>query len=433
MMRHPVLARSLLYSFASSLLAGCQLLPVTVSFSANAPIPAASPHERQFSIPTASAPEKTCQNSQTPHFLVFAGGGAPSYNEIALEKNVLYFQRTLQTLGLDPAAAHIFFANGNNGEATIRYLDQQRQEQFKVPEIPHLQGAATLSNLQSWVRETATTEGDRPLFFYFTGHGSRNRQDVNNNTLILWEEQHLSVQDFATLVNEFPQDTPVVTMMAQCYSGSFANFIYEGGDPTQPIALQPRCGFFATVETRPSVGCTPEVNEADYEDYSSSFFAGLSGRDRTGAAVDSADYNQDGRISYAEAHAFAKVDEEASDWPVSTAEVWLQDQISDSAQRQILTQPIREILATARPEQRYVVEALAARLQMTIDRSYAANVNTLKLPQVTDAEQEAYLMRLGMELVNISAEAQIRTTGSAEQVASLDRLLNCEDSSWAEG
>ena len=36
-------------------------------------------------------------------------------------------------------------------------------------------------------------------------------------------------------------------MMAQCYSGSFANLIYENGDPAQPVALQTRCGFFATV------------------------------------------------------------------------------------------------------------------------------------------------------------------------------------------
>jgi hypothetical protein len=32
-----------------------------------------------------------------PDFLVLGGGGAPSYNEIAIEKNVLYFQRTMKT------------------------------------------------------------------------------------------------------------------------------------------------------------------------------------------------------------------------------------------------------------------------------------------------------------------------------------------------
>jgi hypothetical protein len=72
------------------------------------------------------------------------------------------------------------------------------------------------------------------------------------------------------------------------------------------------------------VGCTPAVNEADYRDYSSSFFAGLSGRDRTGKPVPSADYDGDGKVSYAEAHAFAKVDEYTTDLPISTSETWLQ-------------------------------------------------------------------------------------------------------------
>ena len=84
-----------------------------------------------------------------PYFLLVAGGGAPAYNEIALEKNVLYFQRTLNVLGFEPDSASIFFANGNDGQATVRYLDEQGNQQFKAPEIPNLLGASTLSNFQS--------------------------------------------------------------------------------------------------------------------------------------------------------------------------------------------------------------------------------------------------------------------------------------------
>ena len=148
------------------------------------------------------------------------------------------------------------------------------------------------------------------------------------------------------MLDKMPTQTSVVTMMAQCFSGSFANFIYEGGDTKRPVALQTRCGFFATIKTLPSVGCTPEVNEADYRDYSSSFFAGLSGRDRIGKAVNSADYNKDGRVAYAEAHAFAKVDEESIDLPISTSEAWLQRQFSQQQQTAILSQPISKILQT---------------------------------------------------------------------------------------
>jgi hypothetical protein len=350
-----------------------------------------------------------------------AGGGAPSYNEIALEKNVLYFQRTLKTLGFDPAAASTYFANGTDGQATVRYLNGTK-EQFKPPEIPHLAGASTRDNFYSWMQQASGS-----VFFYFTGHGYRNPADSNNNAMILWGEDPLSVQEFTTALDQLPATTPVVTMMSQCYSGSFANLIYEGGDPKNPVTLRTRCGFFATVKTRTSVGCTAEVNEADYRDYSSSFFAGLSGRDRTGKAVASADYDQDGRVSYAEAHAFAKVDEQSTDLPVSTLEVWLQEQAGET-QQQLLNQPMEALLSTARPEQKYVVETLTQQLDLDAGQSFRDNMTALSAPP--SQNDQAYLVRLGMELVNIGMEQQLRAQGDSDKIAVIERLVNCESGAW---
>jgi hypothetical protein len=362
------------------------------------------------------------------NFLVMAGGGAPSYNEIALEKNVLYFQRTLQTMGYAAATADIFFANGNDGQATIRYLDEQGQEQFKPPAIPNLAGASTISNLTQWLQQQGTI-ANRSIFFYFTGHGHRNPNDADNNALIFWGEELVTVQQLAGWLDQLPQETPVVTMMAQCYSGAFANLIYTGGDRTQPVALHTRCGFFATIKTRPSVGCTPEVNESDYEDYSSSFFAGLSGRDRTGTTVPSADYNRDGRVSYSEAHAFAKVDEATTDLPVSTVEVWLQEQALNADKDTFLTQPISDWLTVARPDQQYVINAIASQFGFDVERSFQQNWNTLSTDTQSEIEQ-AYVVRLGMELINVGMEQTIRATGNAEAIETLDRLIQCENGSW---
>jgi hypothetical protein len=368
--------------------------------------------------------------SRRTTFLVVAGGGAPSYNEIALEKNVLYFQRTLAFLGLDTAETSLFFANGNDGRATIRYLDDQGRERFKVPEIENLTGAATQANVNRWLQDypqTPAGQADCPAFFYFTGHGALNRRDPNNNALILWEENFLSVQSLAQQLDQWPSDVPFVTMMAQCYAGSFANLIYEKGDPTQPVALQTRCGFFATVKTRPSVGCTPLVNEADYRDYSSSFFAGLSGRDRIGNPAPSADYNRDGAVSYAEAHAFAKVDGETPDWPISTSEAWLQEYASNSQVQVILATPITAWVALARPEQRHVVTQLAGELGYNPRLSFQQNDS--RSPgrnNPRDEVQSAYRMRLRMELVNIAMEHVIRTEGDTEAIAIVDKLLACE-------
>ena len=371
-------------------------------------------------------------NSGSTRFLVVAGGGAPSYNEIALEKNVLYFQRTLNATGQDSTAASVFFANGNTGQATVRYLDTSRQERFKAPAIPNLSGAATIRNFRNWVQQAARSPAPEPIFFYFTGHGAYNEDNDENNALILWQEYFLSVQELAGLFDQLPDEVPVATMMAQCYAGSFANLIYEGGDPSRPVDPQNRCGFFATVKTRPSVGCTPEVNEADYRDYSSSFFAGLSGVDRVGNRVASADYDQNGVVAYAEAHAFAKVDGETSDWPVSTSEIWLQRQVNPAAQAQILQQPIAQLLSTARPEQRYVVQSLAQKLGMNLNQSYTQNAARLGSAALKSEVEEAYAMRLQLELINIGAEQQVRNSGNTEAIALLERLLECEFGTWVE-
>jgi hypothetical protein len=379
--------------------------------------------------PIAHAADRQTCNSPAQNFLVMAGGGAPSYNEIALEKNVLYFQRTLQTMGIDPAIASTYFANGNDGKATVRYLNEARQERFKVPEIPHLLGASTLENFQSWLDQTVRSDDTRPVFFYFTGHGSHNRSNENNNAMILWGEQGFSVQKFSQLLDDLPTTTPIVTMMSQCYSGSFANFIYEGGDPDRAVALQTRCGFFATIKSRPSVGCTPEVNEADYRDYSSSFFAGLSGKSRTGQAVASADYNKNGRVSYAEAHAFAKVDEQTTDLPVSTIEVWLQEKVGQR-RSELLDSPIATILATASPDRKYVVDSFVQKFRFDPERSVNTNIDNLPGYSKDTEVERAYLTRLSMELINIAMEKEIRASRDREMIAILDRLENCEGGSW---
>ncbi len=363
------------------------------------------------------------------YFAAVAGGGAPSYNEVALEKNVLYFQRSLSELEFSTDAANLFFASGNDGEETVRYLDDNGDERFKAAEIPNLDGGATVENTYSWFRAVANAEKPCPAFFYFTGHGAYNEDNANDNSLILWEEIFVSVQEFASWLAPLPVDQPFVTMMAQCYSGAFANIIYENGDPEQPVALQTRCGFFATVASRPSVGCTPAVNEADYKDYSSSFFAGLTGRDRIGNPVSSADYNQDNKVSYAEAHAFAKVDEETTDWPISTVEAWLQRQVSESKAEEMLSVPIEELIVIARPEQQYVITELSKLVGFDPRLAYTDSYSS-GLPPEPETVAEAYQMRLQMELINVSAERSIRDSQDSAQIAILNKILRCEAGSW---
>ncbi|MGA9381105.1 MAG: C13 family peptidase, partial [Phormidium sp.] len=363
--------------------------------------PDKNPHsvnqEKVNSVPLAQKLENS-QGKQdnlysrlTQSFLIIGGGPEPEANEIGIEKNILYFQRTLLVMGYNPADVPIFFANGNNQQATVSYLDKNGRQLFKIPEIPNIKGASTLSNLQNAFQQLQSKKPDS-VFFYFTGHGIRNPENINNNLMLLWNDEPLSVQEFSSLLDQLPPKTSFVGMMSQCYSGSFANLIYEDGNPKRPVTQRPRCGFFATVKTRPSIGCSPEVNEADYEDYSSSFFAGLSGRSRTGKTVTSADYNKDGRVSFAEAHAFAKIDQENIDFPLSTSESWLQNQANKKTQEIILAQSINATLATARPEQKYVVNSIIKMFKFNREKSFRENQRTIWRGKVKTEEQEAYLM-----------------------------------------
>jgi hypothetical protein len=365
-----------------------------------------------------------CKKESATSFLVIGGGGAPSYNEIALEKNLLYFQRSLCKMGYTPKQAKIFFANGNNGDATIRYIDEDNKELYKPPNIPDLNGSSTYSNLKNSLLEDQSM---KPLFFYFTGHGSHNKKNNNDNSIILWDNQYVSVKQLASILDQMPSQKPFVTMMSQCYSGSFTNLIYKNGDRKQPIAKQRRCGFFATIKTLPSVGCTPEVDEADYQDYSSSFYAGLTGFNRINQPVPSADYNSNGKISYNEAHAYAKIDDKSTDLPISTSEAWLQDRASQQHQDVIVNQPIASLLVNARPEQRFVVNSIIKMLNINGDLSFNRNKKVLIL---NNEIQHTYLERLRMELTNIFMERQIRKSGDRSSINIIDRLVECESDSW---
>jgi hypothetical protein len=365
------------------------------------------------------------------NFLVLSGGPKPENNEIALEKNALYFQRTLRVFGVDPADASLYFANGEDGQQTVRYLGKDFQERFKAPEIPYLRGPSTRGSFQEWLGRTLQERSPRPIFLYFTGHGGLNSDNPNNNYLMLWGERSLSVRSLSRALDRLEPDIPVVAVMSQCYAGSFANFIYQGGDPQRPVAAQARCGFFATVQERPSVGCTPEAEEEDYRDYSSSFFAGLSGYNRVGQPVASADYDGDGRVSFAEAHAFAKVDGETTDWPVSTSEIWLRRHASSDDEAEIASRPIRELLREARPEQRYVVESLGQRLGLELEGSFMENEELL-LDAIELPVSRAYVMRLWMEVLSVGVESRMRGEAAPGKLAVLDRLQACERSSWQE-
>src|SRR5204863_6599210 len=112
-------------------------------------------------------------------------------------------------------------------------------------------------------------------------------------------------------------------VMVQCFSGAFGNVLFEGGDPAAAAVERKIAGFFAAPRERAAAGCTPEVDEAEYHDFTSYFFAALTGRDRVGRKVTGADYNRDGRVGMDEAYAYSLAHDISIDTPTCTSDYFL--------------------------------------------------------------------------------------------------------------
>ena len=98
-----------------------------------------------------------------------------------------------------------------------------------------------------------------------------------------------------------------------------ARFVYNEGNPDRGLSKQARCGFFATVHDRPAAGCTPDIDETTYVEYSTYFWEAIAGHNRVNQPIEPPDYNEDGKISFDEAHAYTILHSDTIDLPINTS------------------------------------------------------------------------------------------------------------------
>ena len=279
------------------------------------------------------------------YFLTVGGGDAPYHNQVSLESNVLYLQRVLDDIHVGQSHHDIFFADGREGGRNLQHrqaIEPPRVNQllarilgnnessigieYRAPNIPAVRGPSNRKSLGEWFDTTGAklAEGDR-LVIYFTGHGGRGTPP-RNTAMLLWGEKPMPVKEFTALLDKVPPKVQVVLVMVQCFSGGFADVLFKDGVfAAKPEALTGamRCGFFATVPERTAAGCTPDINEDNYHEYSTYFWSAMCGRTRLGAVVEKPDYDGDGQVSFAEAHAYVKLTSDTIDIPVSTSDTFL--------------------------------------------------------------------------------------------------------------
>jgi hypothetical protein len=154
--------------------------------------------------------------------------------------------------------------------------------------------------------------------------------------------------------------------MVQCFSGAFGNLLFEGGNPANDLSEREIAGFFSTIDSRMAAGCTPEVDEKEYRDFTSYFFAALSGEDRVGRKVTGADYNGDGIVSMDEAFCYSLAHDVSIDIPVCTSDVFLRKFVK-TTDEQVFKTPYSSVLEWASSAQRSALEELSTGLRLTAE------------------------------------------------------------------
>ncbi|MCU0655975.1 MAG: hypothetical protein MUF64_12180 [Polyangiaceae bacterium] len=382
---------------------------------------------RRIAVEPPCAGEK-CQGWAS---VLLSGGRDPEQNAVAHERNLAFAARTLGKLGV--RQEKVFFADGEDPGADLQVEEPDRARRRRRmalgllldPEVDTRAAAATyrdhsfpgaapatlpsvLGGLAADARR-AHQAGEHPdhLLLYVTDHGLQG-QDPTNNRIVLWGDRDLDVRTLGVSLDEQPSSRRVVLVMAQCFSGSFAALVHQGGDPSSPLAPHDRCGFFAAPPDRPAAGCSPRDEEELYDDYTTRFFAALGGLDRLGRPAPAADFDGDGRVSFEEAHLAAVTLAETQDVPVASSEEWLRRARPGwlALDEEV---PVEKFLTGAPPAQRAAAEAL---LRATGQR-----------PSVTRSRLQALLESLppcghGLcEAEDALAEAQRRAHAAMRKVA----------------
>ena len=228
------------------------------------------------------------------HALLINGGGSRAINYQSHLLHIERIHRLLREAGVPERRISILSADGVDPDADLATRELQAEPEFwrlagtdldrpLRPRIryvnSHLEGAsvqaATRENLQRWFETAARSLGrGDTLLIYVTDHGTPNEQDLRDNRIVLWgEDEQIGVAEFGDLIGMLQPTVRVLTLMSQCFSGSFANLIFARAGDEQP---RPNLsGFFSSTADRPAYGCYPENRDKDNVGHSFRFFDAL--------------------------------------------------------------------------------------------------------------------------------------------------------------
>ncbi|MCA9554348.1 MAG: hypothetical protein KC933_30210, partial [Myxococcales bacterium] len=199
------------------------------------------------------------------------------------------------------------------------------------------------------LQQLARLRGQGDVVVFGAGHGAPAAEGAPA-ALELWGPQdRLDVPELARALDKKPGGGRVALVLGHCHSGAFADVMFVGADPEVGLAEPTRCVLAAVPADREAAGCTPDMDDTGAQAYVASIAEALTRKE--------SDLDRDGRISLAEAHAFAKIHDGTVDVPVSSSELWLSARVGAQAP-DITTVSLADLLEQARPTERAVMQAV---------------------------------------------------------------------------
>jgi hypothetical protein len=280
----------------------------------------------------------TAMYSQDKGFLLLGGGSNPIQNQVSIEYNAKFFLRSIKNLGFN-SPVKTFYSDGNAPTKDIQIaIDDTKREkvnhllsiflkgnkglkyEYRNNEIEGNTGPCKIDKITKALDELMQSD-NKSNFVSFFGHGHGGKSEGRKGTtFVTYGEKGLKVNQFSRILNKQKIDRPLTLFMTQCYSGGFADIIFIDGNSSYGLSPKPRCGFFSTVHYRQSTGCTTAVDNPDYVDYGSMFWAAMSGTDQFGKKFKQPDYNDDGKTTMLEAHAYTIIHAKTIDIPFKTSD-----------------------------------------------------------------------------------------------------------------
>jgi thiol-disulfide isomerase/thioredoxin len=211
------------------------------------------------------------------HVVMINGGGTKEGNFQSHLLHVQHLTELLLAAGVARDRITIFSSDGSDPSADLAVRERQaekgfwrlggtRVESFLRNPVTFVDSVVAGMALRPATRAVIGEWFDGPgkrlqagdvLFLYVTDHGTINADDLDDNHITLWgKTERLSVRQLREMLEKLHPDVRVVTVMSQCFSGSFANLMdaHAGGAaPTGNV-----CGYFASTADRPAYGCYPE-------------------------------------------------------------------------------------------------------------------------------------------------------------------------------